>query len=133
MEGPGGAADTRVRMVWPNEPPRGAKWGSEGVVAPRITAEASAARFVRDSGCMFSPLHFSYIQANETARDSLHDCGKKPRLYTELNPRAGAMGGDDQGDVTQLLAQWSQGDRGALDSLMPIVYAELRKIAGGYL
>jgi len=37
------------------------------------------------------------------------------------------------GDVTQLLAQWARGDSGALDSLMPIVYAELRKIADGYL
>ena len=37
------------------------------------------------------------------------------------------------GDVTQLLAQWAGGDNGALDSLMSIVYAELRKIADGYL
>lgn len=37
------------------------------------------------------------------------------------------------GDVTQLLAEWVQGDRGALDQLMPIVYSELRKIAGSYL
>ena len=43
------------------------------------------------------------------------------------------MPGGHQGDLTQLLAQWGQGDRGALDSLMPIVYAELRKIAEGYL
>jgi RNA polymerase sigma-70 factor, ECF subfamily len=38
-----------------------------------------------------------------------------------------------EGDVTQLLAQWAGGDRGALDTLMPVVYAELRKIAGAYL
>ena len=37
------------------------------------------------------------------------------------------------GDVTQLLAQWAGGDGAALDSLMSIVYAELRKIADGYL
>jgi RNA polymerase sigma factor (TIGR02999 family) len=37
------------------------------------------------------------------------------------------------GDVTQLLGRWADGDRGALDSLTPIVYAELRKIADGYL
>ncbi len=36
-------------------------------------------------------------------------------------------------DVTLLLARWANGDRSALDGLMPIVYAELRKIAGGYL
>ncbi len=38
-----------------------------------------------------------------------------------------------RGDVTQLLARWAQGDRSALDGLIPIVYAELRKIADGYL
>jgi RNA polymerase sigma factor (TIGR02999 family) len=35
--------------------------------------------------------------------------------------------------VTQLLGQWVQGDRDALDSLTTAVYAELRKIADGYL
>lgn len=38
-----------------------------------------------------------------------------------------------QGDVTQLLAQWGQGDRAALDAATRLVYAELRKIAEGYL
>jgi RNA polymerase sigma-70 factor (ECF subfamily) len=40
------------------------------------------------------------------------------------------MGG---GDVTELLAQWAEGDRGAFDALMPIVYGELRRIADAYL
>lgn len=39
----------------------------------------------------------------------------------------------DAGEVTQLLARWSAGDRAALDLLTSVVYAELRKIAGGYL
>ncbi len=37
------------------------------------------------------------------------------------------------GDITHLLARWAGGDRSALDSLTPIVYAELHQIAGGYL
>jgi len=37
------------------------------------------------------------------------------------------------GDVTQLLARWAGGDRAALDALMSVVYAELRKIADAYL
>jgi RNA polymerase sigma factor (TIGR02999 family) len=32
-------------------------------------------------------------------------------------------------DVTQLLLAWNNGDRGALDHLMPIVYDELRQLA----
>ena len=35
--------------------------------------------------------------------------------------------------VTQLLKRWSDGDRAALDQLMPLVYDELRRLAGGYL
>ncbi|HEY8459852.1 MAG TPA: sigma-70 family RNA polymerase sigma factor [Blastocatellia bacterium] len=37
------------------------------------------------------------------------------------------------GDVTRLLRKWNEGDRAALDNLMPVVYRELRKLAGGYL
>ena len=35
--------------------------------------------------------------------------------------------------VTQLLERWSGGDRAALDELMPLVYDELRRLAGNYL
>jgi RNA polymerase sigma factor (TIGR02999 family) len=47
-----------------------------------------------------------------------------------MNERIGA--GDDavdSGDVTALLLEWSDGDRGALDRLMPLVYGELRRLA----
>jgi RNA polymerase sigma factor (TIGR02999 family) len=37
---------------------------------------------------------------------------------------------DNQGEVTQLLVKWQEGDRSALDRLMPLVYQELRLIAG---
>jgi len=36
-------------------------------------------------------------------------------------------------DITQLLVEWSNGDRSALDELMPLVYQELRRIAGRYM
>jgi RNA polymerase sigma factor (TIGR02999 family) len=36
-------------------------------------------------------------------------------------------------EITHLLRRWSQGDRAALDQLMPSVYQELRKVADGYL
>jgi RNA polymerase sigma factor (TIGR02999 family) len=32
-----------------------------------------------------------------------------------------------------LLAEWSKGDRAALETLMPLVYGELRRVAGRYL
>ena len=37
------------------------------------------------------------------------------------------------GEVTELLVKWSEGDADALDQLLPIVYAELRRIADAYL
>lgn len=36
-------------------------------------------------------------------------------------------------DVTALLADWSRGNRAALDQLLPLVYAELRRIAARQL
>src|SRR3954466_14478289 len=35
--------------------------------------------------------------------------------------------------VTQLLKDWSDGDKAALDRLMPLVYAEMRRLANNYL
>jgi RNA polymerase sigma factor (TIGR02999 family) len=41
---------------------------------------------------------------------------------------------DDADRVTaQLLERWRSGDRSALDALMPVVYEELRDLAGHYL
>jgi RNA polymerase sigma factor (TIGR02999 family) len=36
-------------------------------------------------------------------------------------------------DITQLLLAWGDGDKQALDKLMPFVYEELRKLAGNYM
>lgn len=36
---------------------------------------------------------------------------------------------DPKGEVTRLLAAWGGGDQGALDQMMPLVYAELHRIA----
>src|SRR5216110_1053450 len=36
-------------------------------------------------------------------------------------------------EITQLLAEWSEGSQAALDKLYPLVYQELRRLAHGYL
>jgi len=36
-------------------------------------------------------------------------------------------------EVTQLLAAWSDGDRSALDRLLPLVEGELRRLAHRYM
>ena len=40
---------------------------------------------------------------------------------------------DRPSQVTRLLIDWQEGQKGALDQLMPLVYQELRKLAAGYL
>ena len=40
---------------------------------------------------------------------------------------------DQPSDVSRLLAKWRQGDREALERLMPLVYGELRKLAAYHL
>jgi len=49
-----------------------------------------------------------------------------PETLHPDTPREGA-------EVTALLVNWSNGDSRALDELMPLVYAELRRLAGSYL
>lgn len=36
-------------------------------------------------------------------------------------------------DMTQLLVAWSEGDQSALEQLLPLVNAELRRLAGNYM
>src|SRR4029453_1722904 len=36
-------------------------------------------------------------------------------------------------DVTRLLINWGNGDQAALDELIPLVYDELRRLAGRYM
>ena len=43
------------------------------------------------------------------------------------------MAESNQHEVTRLLLAWSEGDRAALDRLVPLVYAELRRLAKSYM
>ena len=36
-------------------------------------------------------------------------------------------------EVTRLLVDWGKGDQAALDDLLPLVYEELRRVAGSYM
>lgn len=46
---------------------------------------------------------------------------------------ASTMSDASRGDVTELLIQCGKGNKLALDQLMPLVYGELRRLAGAYL
>jgi RNA polymerase sigma factor (TIGR02999 family) len=39
----------------------------------------------------------------------------------------------EPGDITRLLRDWKEGQPGAFEQLMPVVYADLKRIALGYL
>jgi RNA polymerase sigma factor (TIGR02999 family) len=53
----------------------------------------------------------------------------------DLSPsqKAGYMAPPSVHEVTQLLQAWSEGDRRALEELIPLVYEELHKVAHGYM
>ena len=40
---------------------------------------------------------------------------------------------ESEGEVTQLLARWREGDPDVLESLIPLVYGQLHRIARGYM
>ncbi len=44
-----------------------------------------------------------------------------------------AIGGPQSQEITALLERWTQGDRSALDHLMPLVHEELRRMARQHL
>lgn len=54
-------------------------------------------------------------------------------VVQESKEIGGDVGMNPAGTVTQLLLRWSNGDKTALDDLMPVVYNELRRLAGIYL
>jgi RNA polymerase sigma factor (TIGR02999 family) len=56
----------------------------------------------------------------------------RARVYNLLE-RGGEVGQPDRGDVTRLLQSWSDGDKGALGELVPLVYRELRSLAAAYI
>lgn len=49
------------------------------------------------------------------------------------NPRDESMGISSPHDVTELLQDWRNGDKAALEKLTPLVYDELRRLANRYL
>ena len=53
------------------------------------------------------------------------------RVLAALGTEVGVQ--DSSNPVTDLLVRWREGDRQALDSLMPLVYVELRRLAHHYL
>jgi RNA polymerase sigma-70 factor (ECF subfamily) len=40
---------------------------------------------------------------------------------------------ESRGEITRLLEAWGEGDKGAFDALVPLVYRELRRLAHRYL
>jgi RNA polymerase sigma-70 factor, ECF subfamily len=61
----------------------------------------------------------------------IHVVRCRKRLYP-LRPRR-TLAETLAHDVTQLLQAWREGDQGALDKLMPLVYQELHRLAQGYM
>src|SRR5262249_23923227 len=48
-------------------------------------------------------------------------------------PEAGSVSDESTGVITRLLMEWRSGDERALEELTPLVYRDLRRLAGSYL
>jgi RNA polymerase sigma-70 factor (ECF subfamily) len=59
--------------------------------------------------------------------------GRNPREPRPAGLPAEASAQADTHEVTQLLVDWSHGDRAAFEKLIPLVYAELRYLAHRYM
>jgi RNA polymerase sigma-70 factor (ECF subfamily) len=54
-------------------------------------------------------------------------------LYNGRKPEGRFMTAESPQDVTQLLVAWGNGDRSALNSLLPLIYAELHRLASHFM
>jgi RNA polymerase sigma factor (TIGR02999 family) len=54
-------------------------------------------------------------------------------LRAPMDAPGGNEGIPSPSEVTQTFLRWRQGDPGALHALLPLVYEEMRRLAGGYL
>jgi RNA polymerase sigma-70 factor (ECF subfamily) len=54
-------------------------------------------------------------------------------MLEPIRPQDGETNSRPSGEVSALLRAWSEGNRGALDRLTPIVYDELHRLAGRYM
>jgi RNA polymerase sigma factor (TIGR02999 family) len=59
--------------------------------------------------------------------------GKDPDISPQSRAQQSKSTAKSTGQVTQLLERWSQGDKDALNSLLPVVYQDLRRTARYYL
>jgi len=62
-----------------------------------------------------------------------HILSSRLRINTFDLPEEASMTKPSPRDITQMLIDWSNGDREALDRLMPVVYTELRRQAARHL
>jgi RNA polymerase sigma-70 factor, ECF subfamily len=60
-------------------------------------------------------------------------CPHNLRVFAMTAGKEIGMSKTSPGEVTQLLVAWSNGDRSALDSLLPLVEAELHRLAHRYM
>jgi hypothetical protein len=70
--------------------------------------------------------HRSLPEKAGTVDESWHGASGRCSHQTALIP-------DDRTDVTGLQVAWSEGDRAALEQLMPVVHDELRRLARRYM
>jgi RNA polymerase sigma factor (TIGR02999 family) len=78
----------------------------------------------------FANLHMQWLFGVTSGKLTLWTSGGTFALLSEVVPRQEwKLRRESSSDITRLLADWSRGDEGARDTLIPLVYDELRLIA----
>src|SRR5215471_17205281 len=109
----------------------GSPWLCARTYASRSAGAASRARSSRFFTCCqrcgvtrAKPSSDLFYRARIRAQTAGDD--KRPSTIIRV------MASDQPHEVTVLLEKWSLGDRDALDELMPLIYSELRRLAGSH-
>jgi hypothetical protein len=115
---------------------------SSAFVSRTVNASVSGGCGRTDAPSALSPGQDDHATAHENRcvtqpanLTSARQRSKYTKRANKLNPNA--SGGDvpqtAPKDITQLLINWANGDQGALETLMPLVYEELRRLALNYM
>jgi RNA polymerase sigma-70 factor, ECF subfamily len=81
------------------------------------------------SGTRYSHAHNRRRLMSREGQETAPSQSSSPSVVGSTEQRLGLMAGPSSLEVTQLLLAWSQGEQTALEKLVPLVYAELRRVA----
>jgi len=87
---------------------------------------------ISDPDLFARPIVITHSDFRFVVAEQLRECGAEAERITGDRAKY-PMSEQNLHEVSQLLLAWSEGDKAALDRLVPLVYAELRRLAKSYM